>query len=157
LESLAPVGGGPSARDSESAAQEAMASVEALGWVVCARPRAGSLSAYAEQRRERKRRADLANRIGERRFGKGEYSGAISAFAEAITLCNEEALYFSNLAAALFAVQQVDDAWFRIREAIYLDPNHPTTRANYRMLASALGKLDEAERALSLFGSDLPS
>jgi len=130
---------------------------DALGWVVCAQPRSRNLSPYAAARNERKRRADLSNRIGERRFAKGNAEGAISAFVEAIQTWNEEALYFSNLAAALFAVQQVDNAWHRIREAIYLDPNHSVARANFRMIAHALGKSDEAERVLSLFGEDAPA
>ncbi|MBI5094098.1 MAG: hypothetical protein HZB26_16855 [Candidatus Hydrogenedentes bacterium] len=130
--------------------------VTVCAWVICARPRPKRLSPYAESRRDRKRRADLSNRIGERRFAKGDINGAVAAFAEAIASWNEEALYFSNLAAAMFSVHELDSAWFRIREALYLDPFMPVVRANYRMIANALDKLEEAEHVLGLFGADEP-
>ncbi len=124
------------------------------GWVVRARPRTEEPGPLAQQRSERKARADEHNAKGEKLFAAGDVRAASTCFAEAIDECRSEAIYYSNLGAALHALGESEHAWNQTRHALHLDPNHQTVRANMRLVAQTLGCEEEAEETLSLYGAD---
>ncbi len=121
---------------------------------VAARRRPARLSPLGEERRQQRLQAHEANLRGEAAYGQGDMLQALTAFTEAATKWNEEALYFSNLATTLHAVGQPEKAYERLQDALFLDPNLQVARDNFRMIAAHLERLDEAEEILCRFGAD---
>lgn len=121
---------------------------------VAARRRPVRLSPLGEERRQQRLRAHEANLQGEAAYNDGDVIGALTAFTEAVTTWNEEALYFSNLATVLRAVNESEKAYERLQDALFLNPSLQAARDNFRMIAAHLERLDEAEEILSCFGTD---
>ena len=94
------------------------------------------------------------NERGETRFHEGDVLGALKLFAEAVQVWNEDPLLFSNLATALHAIRRSDEAWERLLDSLHLDPDFQVARDNLRMVAATLGRVEEAEHILHLFGED---
>jgi len=122
--------------------------------MVAARRRPVRLSPLGEERRQQRLRAHEANLRGETAYNDGDMIGALTAFTEAVTTWNEEALYFSNLATTLHAVGESEKAYGRLLDALFLNPNLQVARDNFRMVAAHLERLDEAEETLRRFGAD---
>jgi glycosyltransferase involved in cell wall biosynthesis len=142
----------------------AMSATEGLGgsaavdaWIVCARPRGKRLGEWGGGRQERRRRAMEANERGERLFAEGSIADAAAAFASAVAECDREAILFNNLGAALYALGRPEEAWRHILTALHFDANLQSARDNLRGVASALGRTEEADHLLRIFGHDSPS
>lgn len=137
-----------------SAARPVSETNEVTAWVVTAKPRPARLSPFGRERQDRRMRAGEANKRGETLYAEGDMTAAAAAFGEAIELWNQDAVYFNNLATALYALGCFDEAWSRAQEALHFDPNLQSARDNLRVIAKELGRLDEAEEILCLFGMD---
>ena len=128
---------------------------ELAGWIVVGQPRPQRVSPFGQERRERRLRARALNRKGETQYAAGDYAGAAALFSQAIDLWNEDAVFFNNVSSALFAIGQYDESVLRVRDALHLDPNLHAARENYRAIMTALGRREEAEALLALFGHDM--
>ena len=127
---------------------------ELLGWIVAGHPRVAGISPFGQKRRDRRARAILLNRKGEKQYAAGDYVAAAALFGQAIDLWNEEAVFFNNFASSLFALGQYDESVCRVRDALHLDPSLRAARENYRAIMNALGRREEAESLLAFFGHD---
>jgi Flp pilus assembly protein TadD len=85
-------------------------------------------------------------------FDAGDFAAAAAAFTEAITTWHEEALYYNNLGAALVAVNALEGAWNKFLEALHHNPRLDSAWANLQEIAPLLGRTQEAEQLLRLFG-----
>jgi Flp pilus assembly protein TadD len=126
------------------------------GWVVRGSAKMPQPGVLGRRRAEGKHTADEKNRKGEALFRAGEYEAAVKEFAAAVAEFAGETTYLNNLGAALHALGCHEEAWRRLREALYLDPFSQSARDNLRKVAADLGKESEAERLLRLFGADHP-
>ncbi len=131
-------------------------SIEACGscLLAVATRRKQQPSLFRQLRNERRARAAELNDRGERLFGAGDTFGALKAFTEAVRTWDREAVYLNNLATALFANGEPERAWDHVFEALHVDPTLPSSRENLRALAVHLGRGDEAEHVLTLFGGE---
>ena len=127
---------------------------DAEAWIVTAKRRSPGPGRFSQALRQRRRQADALNQRGETRFSEGDVEGAAADFTAAIGLWREEAVYFNNLGTALHAIGHDEGAWKTILEALHVDPDLESARENLRVLGNALGRIDEAETILRLFGPE---
>lgn len=126
---------------------------ETHGWVVVAR-RIGSVPGeFGLERKRRRMEAESINAEGEALFERGRTLAAIDKFAAAIDRFNADARYFNNLATGFYAAGDAETAWKHLLEALHIDPTHPVARENLRTVGTALGRDEEAEQILSLWGN----
>jgi tetratricopeptide (TPR) repeat protein len=123
-----------------------------IGWVARAIVREGGHSAFGTARCGRREVAQERNAAGEALFAQERYADAAVAFADALREWPYEAVFYNNLAALLWTHGDMEGAWTRAREALHYDPSLEAARNNVRDMAVALGREDEANRLLSLFG-----
>jgi tetratricopeptide (TPR) repeat protein len=125
-------------------------------WVVRAGARAVGPGAWGAKQDTARARGMRHNERGEALFAEGRHQNAMAAFATAVSEYHEEPLFHSNLATALHALDRYDEAWKQTLTALYYDPSLQSARENLRHIAEALGRTDEADRILGLFGSHPP-
>lgn len=113
-----------------------------------------SLSPYALAQVQQLDEADVLNRSGEERFNAGDFPGSVKDFVAAISIRHDQALYYSNMGTALHALGNNEEAWEQLIKALHFDPHLEITRENLREFAKDLGRIEEAEHILSLFGRD---
>jgi hypothetical protein len=123
-------------------------------WVVCAIPRALTPGPVSAAEAEREHQGAELNRVGEERYGRGELREAEALFRKAVEVAPHSALFRNNLGAVLCAQGQPEHAYEAFLEALHLDPCFQQARDNLRDLAPELGRGDEAERLLRLYGRD---
>ena len=127
---------------------------EVVAFVVVAQRRSETASAFFRDRMERMQQAREANERGEALFAQGDIHGSMQEFARAIGLWRQNAVAHNNFGTALSALGQLEPAYERIREALHFNPNLQTARNNLRLVGAQLGREEEVEHLLALFGED---
>lgn len=127
---------------------------QSAGWVVVARSRGeGSGDVGRKQARQRKV-AQAANAEGEAAFHAGDLYAAKDAFSYAIAANPRYAAAHSNLGAVLHALGEPHSAWDAVVTALHYDASLESARDNLRALGQVLGRENEAEEILSLWGEE---
>ncbi|MCP4642447.1 MAG: hypothetical protein GY851_18525 [bacterium] len=127
---------------------------QARAWIVSARARPREAGEYGRTRAANRAAAEELNEAGETRFAEGDAVGALGLFAKAARTWAHDARIYNNLAVALHAVGKVDEAWRRVVEALSIDPSFQAARDNLRLLGAEIGREDESNRILDLFGEE---
>jgi serine/threonine-protein kinase len=95
--------------------------------------------------------ARALNRQGEALFDRGNVSGAIERFREAVSAAPGNAYYRNNLGWALFQAGRVDEAGRELNEAVRLDPGRDIAYANIGEVERARGNIAGAIAAYERF------
>ena len=109
---------------------------------------------WAEKNNMRKEAARQANAEGEQLYAEGRLEEAACAFGAALSAWGGEAVYHTNLGTALYAMGETEKAWRQFQTALHHDPFDASARYNLRAIAPVVGRSEEAERLLAIFGAD---
>jgi tetratricopeptide (TPR) repeat protein len=88
--------------------------------------------------------AEILNQEGATAFEREQYEDAEQLFRRAVELDPEEALYFTNLAAALGELGREPEADQAIRRALEIDPDDPATLLAAGVFASDRDRHEDA-------------
>ena len=122
------------------------------GLVAVARRDAYTNSSYAARIAENRKASRERCAEGETLFANGEYMEAARRFAQASTFDFRDAVPQNNLATVMHTLGRSDDAYQHVLAALHRDPTLESARENLRVIAGEIGKSEEAERILSLWG-----
>jgi small glutamine-rich tetratricopeptide repeat-containing protein alpha len=102
--------------------------------------------------------AEAAKNEGNALLGKGDHTGAVAKYSEAIRLNPAHAIYYANRAAAHVNLKQYSKAADDARDSIRIDPAYPKSHYRLGQSLAALGEYEEClpafERALALSSKD---